>query len=53
VFYSDVTRGIHGFWDIECKSQKVPKHNFGHFRSFEEHTDDTDELGSCDLLLVY
>jgi len=26
VFYSDVTRGIHGFWDIERQSQNVPKH---------------------------
>jgi len=50
VFYSDVTRGIHGFWNIQRRSLNVLKHDFGHFPSFEEHADGTDELGSCDLL---
>jgi len=46
VFCSDVTRGI------ERQSQKVPKDDFGHFLSFDEHADGTDELGSYDLLLA-
>jgi len=36
VFYSDVMRGIHGFWDTERQSQKVTKHVVNSLRTVIE-----------------
>jgi len=37
----------------KCRSQKVPKHGFGHFRSSEQQTDDTSGHAILDFLLVF
>jgi len=36
----------------ECRSQKVPKHDYGHFRTSEQHGS-TNQLAEYDFLLVY
>jgi len=38
---------------LAAKRRKVPKHDFGHFRSPEQHADGTDRLASRDFLLVF
>jgi len=41
------------WWAVEDRSQKVPKHYFGHFQSSQLHADGTDWLERCDFLLVF
>jgi len=36
-----------------CRSQKVPKHDFEHFRTSGEHADSTNRLARYDFLLVF
>ena len=37
----------------KCWIQKVPKYDFSHFRSSEQHANGTNWLASCDFLLVF
>ena len=36
-----------------CRSQKVPKHDFEHFRTSGEHADSTNRLARYGFLLVF